>query len=118
MPWLAPVMMITLFAMDSSGVDGSIEGYWSRETCFVNCMLLRKKSAGRDSIFKGAFFSFFFLLEDLDRKTRIRITSLETVMAQSTRLKEGKRRVDDFERSSMFSLHEESWNTLYPIVIY
>lgn len=68
--------------------------------------------------FQRGLFCFVFLLGDLDRKTRIRIPSLETVMAQSTRLKEGERRVDDFERSSMFSLHEESWNTLYPIVIY
>lgn len=36
--------------MDSSGVDGSMEGYWSWWTCLVNCALLTKKSTGRDSI--------------------------------------------------------------------
>lgn len=43
-------MITTLPAIDSSGLDGSTEGYTSRETRFVNCMLVTKKSAGSESI--------------------------------------------------------------------
>jgi len=43
-------MITTLPAIDSSGVDGSTAGYSSRETRFVNCMLVTKKSEGRESI--------------------------------------------------------------------
>jgi hypothetical protein len=50
MPLLAPVIMTTLPAIESSGFVGSIEGYWSRETFLVNCMLVTKKSTGRDSM--------------------------------------------------------------------
>lgn len=41
-PRLAPVMMTTLPAIDSSGLLGSIDGYWTRETRLVNCALVTK----------------------------------------------------------------------------
>lgn len=58
-PWLAPVMMTTLLAKDSAGVDGSIDGYTSLETCLVNCMLVTKKSVGRESIAKKWCWCFY-----------------------------------------------------------